>query len=367
MQNGINTLIRIQADFFQNKNEVAFKALKGNYALRKADDFTLSVNTNYKDKVVKFFNDDKEIALTLSEKSVNFLQKRFYSGNFIALKDNSIALSGEAAAFVEGWYKDIVYNRGFLESNLNKNATIEGAKEHIGFKNSLKHESLVEKDGSFLVFSNSTNLAYQNGKLNDKSISLNELMDISLQSDKNTDGEITFLESYAGEDTLLQGYENWLNAFLREYFNDEKISIQTYGIIAKRLHNEKAMSVGLYETVFEGSLYGGFNALNAHRFSELKEDFKPKVEAESEQTPSIQTKNSPKKDDEKEEKEEELLSKYPEFKALIKALGAENISQEKLENLREKKKINSSYQKNSAQSSLKDEFTQSIFQTNLLV
>lgn len=364
MQNGINTLIRIQADFFQNKNELAFKALKGNYAVRKADDFTLSPNKNYKDKVLKFFSDEKEIALTLSEKSVNFLQKRFYSGNFIALKDNSIALSGEAAAFVEGWYKDIVYNRGFLKSNLNQNATIEGAKEHIGFKNSLKHESLVEKDGSFLVFSNSTNLAYQNGRLNDKSISLNELMDISLQSDKNADGEITFLESYAGEDTLLQGYENWLNAFLREYFNDENISIETYGTIAKRLHNEKAMSVGLYESVFEGSLYGGINALNAHRFRELKEDFKPKVDDANEQTPSIQTKNSPKKDD---EKEEELMSKYPEFKALIKALGAENISQEKLENLRQKKKINASYQENSAQSSLKDEFTQSIFQTNLLV
>lgn len=95
------------------------------------------------------------------------------------------------------------------------------------------------------------------------------------------------------------------------------------------------MGVGFYETAFDGSLYGGINALNAHRFSKFKKDFKPKSDGESEQTANIQNKNSPKKHD---EKEEELVSKYPEFKALIKALGVENISQEKLENLRQKKK-----------------------------
>lgn len=36
------------------------KVLKGNYALRKADDFTLSVSKNHKDKVVKFFSDEKQ-------------------------------------------------------------------------------------------------------------------------------------------------------------------------------------------------------------------------------------------------------------------------------------------------------------------
>ena len=71
------------------------------------------------------------------DKTLNFLQKHFYSGNFIALKDGSTALRGNAAVFVEGWYKDIMYNRGFLASNLNANASIEGVTEHIGFKSSM--------------------------------------------------------------------------------------------------------------------------------------------------------------------------------------------------------------------------------------
>lgn len=53
------------------------------------------------------------------------------------------------------------------------------------------------------------------------------------------------------------------------------------------------MGVGLYETAFEGSLYG-INALNAHRFSKFEKDFKPKSDGESEQTANIQNKNSPK-------------------------------------------------------------------------
>lgn len=54
------------------------------------------------------------------------------------------------------------------------------------------------------------------------------------------------------------------------------------------------MGVGLYETVFEGSLYGGINTLNAHRFSKFEKDFKPKSDGKSEQTANIQNKNSPK-------------------------------------------------------------------------
>lgn len=357
------TLIKVKADFFQSKNEVAFKAQKADYALRKAEDFTLSSNVDYKKNTLKFFDDDKQVSISVSDKTLNFLQKHFYSGNFIALKDNSIALRGDAAVFVEGWYKDIAYNRGFLANNLNQNASIEGAKEHIGFKNSITRDNSVNKEGDYFVFTQSKNFAYQNGKINDKTITIDELMDITLQSDKNRDGEITFLEAYAGKDKLTQGYENWLNSAMREHFGDENININTYGIISKRFANNAAMAVGLYENIFEGSLYGGTNTLNAQRFSELKEDLTPKIDTENEGAPNVEAQKEPKDD----EKEKELLAKYPEFKFLIQAKGAENISEAELAQLRKKQQISLSYQSNSTQINLKDEFSQSVFETNFFV
>lgn len=364
MLNGANnTFIKVKAEFFQSKNEVAFKAQKAEYALRKADDFALSSNANYKKNTLKFFDDDKQVSISVSDKTLEFLQKHFYSGNFIALKDNSIGLRGDAAAFVEGWYKDIAYNRGFLANNLNQNSTIESAKEHIGFKNSISRENSVIKEGDYLIFADSKNFAYQNGKLNDKTISLDELMDLTLQSDKDRNGEITFLEAYAGEDKLTQGYENWLNAAMREHFKDENIDIKTYNIIAKRFANDAAMAVGLYENIFEGSVYGGTNALNAKRLSELKEELVPEKSDENEDAPKIEKPKEPKDD----EKEKALLAKYPEFRFLIQTKGAENIDESELDALRKKRQIQLSYQANSAQLTLKDEFSQSVFETNFFV
>lgn len=355
-------LIAIEPSFFQNRNQVAFKAEKAEYVLRKAEDFKLSQNADYKNNVLKFFDDNKQVSINVSDKTLGFLKEHFYSGNFIQLKDNSIGLSGDAGAFVEGWYKDIVYNRGFLQNNLNQNDSIEGGVEHIGFKNSLSHESSTRGEGDYLVFGGGKNSAYQNGKIDGKDISLNELMDISLQSDKNRNGEITFLEAYAGKDKLSQGYENWLNQYMREYFNDENINIQTYGLINTRINNEKAMEVGIYGTsIFETSLYGGIKGLSSHKFKQLEEELSPEVESKDE----VQIEKPNKK--EKSEYEEALLLKYPEFKALIEARGSENISEAELEDLRQKKKIATSYQENSQNITLKQEFTQTVFKTDLLI
>ena len=361
-----STLIRVRADFFANKNQVAFKAQNATYAVRKAEDFALTpTNTYAKSNTLRFFDDDKQVSLNLSDKTINFLQKHFVNSNFIALEDGSMGLKGDAAVFVESWYKDIVYNRGFVENNIDKNAVISH-NEHLGFKNSLSQDSEGIKDGAWMIFGAGENKAYQNGKANATKISLGELMDKTLQSDKNHNGEITFLEAYAGEDKLTQGYENWLNAHLQEYFNDENIRINTYGIIAKRMGNEDAQMVGLYdESIFESSLYGGLSGLNANKLINLKKELNPEVENTNDDAQNA--KISPKKDD-KNEKEEDLLAlKYPEFKFLIESKGAENISEAELEQLRQKKQITESYQANSTTLSLKQEFTQSVFETNLSV
>lgn len=191
-------------------------------------------------------------------------------------------------------------------------------------------------------------------------------MDKTLQSDKNRNGEITFLEAYAGEDKLAQGYENWLNAAMREHFKNENISINTYGIIAQRFANESAQAVGLYDdAIFESSLYGGLSALNASKLKKLGNELNPTQE-QSPTNETTQIKKSP-KDDKKDDEEELLALKYPEFRSLIKSKGAENISESELEALRQKKQIITSYQANTDKSSLKQEFTQAVFETNFSV
>ena len=367
MLGNTNTLIRVRADFFKDKNQVAFKAQDATYKTKKAQDFKLTpTNADTTRNALRFFDEEKQVSISVSDKTLNFLQKHFYSGNFIALKDGSTALRGDAAVFVEGWYKDIMYNRGFLASNLNANASIEGATEHIGFKSSISTKSEPIKEGSWLVFGAGTNATYQNGNANAGKISLDELMDKTLQSDKNRNGEITFLEAYAGEDKLAQGYENWLNAVMREHFKNENISINTYGIIVQRFANESAQAVGLYDdAIFESSLYGGLSALNASKLKKLGNELNPTQE-QSPTNETIQIKKSP-KDDKKDNEEELLALKYPEFRSLIKSKGVENISESELEALRQKKQIITSYQANTDKSSLKQEFTQAVFETNFSV
>ncbi|TQR58174.1 hypothetical protein [Campylobacter troglodytis] len=352
------TLISVQASFFQNKDQAAFKAPKVEYAYRRADDFELSKTREHTSNIIKLFDDEKQISLRLSSESLNFLKDHFDSSNFITLKDGSVGLSGDAAVFVEGWYKDLAYNRGFLANDFNGNSTIK-ALEHLGFKNSLAQEADSIKNGPWLKFFDGTNFAYENGKITNKAISLDELINISILSDKDRNGEISFLEAYASTDALEQGYENWLNDFLRSYFKDENINIQTYSLIAKKFNNEKAMAVGLYETIFETSLYGGLNSLAAHRFEELNKEFELELE-DNQNTQKIKKKKT-----KKAGHEEALLAKYPEFKALIEA--KETISEAELDQLREKKKIINSYQHLTQEKDLSQEFTQAVFKTDLTV
>lgn len=50
---------------------------------------------------------------------------------------------------------------------------------------------------------------YAESKISNKSLSIEELMDESIKSDKNFDGIITRLEYAAKGGTDIQGYTNW--------------------------------------------------------------------------------------------------------------------------------------------------------------
>lgn len=122
---------------------------------------------------------------------------------------------------------------------------------------------------------------------------------------------------------------------------------------------------GFIDAIFESSLYGGLSALNASKLKKLGNELNSKQE-QSPTNETTQIKKSP-KDDKKDDEEELLALKYPEFRSLIKSKGAENISESELEALRQKKQIITSYQANTDKSSLTQEFTQAVFETNFSV
>ena len=107
------------------------------------------------------------------------------------------------------------------------------------------------------------------------------------------------------------------------------------------------------------------SALNASKLKKLGNELNPTQE-QNPTNGTTQIKKSP-KDDKKDDEEELLALKYPEFRSLIKSKGAENISESELEALRQKKQIITSYQANTDKSSLKQEFTQAVFETNFSV
>lgn len=305
-----STLFRVRANFFANRHEVAFKAQDVTTTLAKAGDFTLS-RMPLSANTLKFYDDGSQISLKVSDEAIKSLKNRFGDGNFISLKDGSTALTGNAAAFVDGWYKDITQNRGFAKADADGNGKIE-CGENVRFLGTLTQEAyLSEKDG-YQVFGASKDFAYQSGS-NSGKFSVSELLDLAILSDKNGNGKITFLEAYAGKDTLSQGYEKWLNSYLRGFFGDESLKIDTYGIIEKRLNDENAMSKGLYdESVFDGSSYGGANALNTARFVRLEKDLtEPDNVFKGLRAEKI------KEDTDYISNEEALIAKYLEFRAII--------------------------------------------------
>ncbi len=327
------------SSFYKTQNEAVFSASKSENIKRNISDFNPDKNTK---NSIHFFSDNKEIALNLSDKSMELLKNHFSENDFLKLSNGNIGLSGSAAAFVEGWYKDIMVNRDFLNADMDKNGKIE-KNEYLALKNSVQdvaeNQDLSQSDGWVVLRMAKSTTGYVGSKISDKSLSIEELMDETLKSDRNFDGSISRLEYSAKGGTDMQGYTNWAVDALNDILDDDEkkekttLILDPYGQITPKWDGISMKEISnFYEG--KGEIFNHFQ-LNGTIIQGSKASKSQK---------------------------EQLLDEFPEFRALIQ--NNPNITKEELLRLKNQQRITQNYQVHQKQD-LQKEFTQKFFQTDL--
>lgn len=319
-------LVIAASSFYRTQNETVFKAESSELKLRKKEDFSLAENENGygENTLVKFFSNEKELSLKLNKQSLELLKSRFAETNFIDLGSSVIGLSGSAASFVDSWYKDISINRNFLKADLNRDGKIEGGEFKL-LRNSIKdfneNQDLrkLQDAPSIVLREAKKTQGYMQSKIEDKALSLEDLLNQAIISDKNLDGKITRLEYAAQGQSDDEGYKNWA---LEELKNIEADNIKAMILDPQHTITPFFNGRSIYEIY---DTFAGIKSTNA--FENIKENSK-----------QIGTENV--KNGEKDE-EKEKLREFPELKSIIQ--NNPNISKESLEKIREKKKIASAY------------------------
>lgn len=345
--------------FYKTKDVAVFSAIPSKNVIRKQEDFTLNKNQSLNTDgyftdghFVKFFSNNKQVSLKLNDESLELLKNHFGENDFLNLKDGSTALSGKAGAFVEGWYKDILYKRDFLLADRNYNGRIEN-DEFLSLKNSVKdraeNQNLIDSYKAAVLREAKSAEGYVSSQVKNKAVSVEDLLNESIKSDRNFDGQITRLEYAAKGKTDIEGYENWavqsLNELLSEKNKQEKITLV----------------VDPYNIFWSNPINNTLNQMRSYYEDTGLEKFSQPQSSSQSQSNNMVIYTSDKKNiDEKEE----LLNEFPEFRALIE--NNPHLTRADLEKLRDKKQIAQAYQ-NSQKPDLKTKFTQAFSQTDLSV
>jgi len=200
----------------QTKEQLSNEKISFNDDIQKTNEIkNISYHTAIKTGKPTVFKDptnDKYVIVSLNDKIIEKLKTKFDEDNFIEKEDGSIRLTGEAEAFVSGWFADIAYKREFLESDKNQDGKIS-EDEYKKVKNSYISEanSLIQVDGT------SERIAYFGEKITQQYVtvdkddityrqhqnsenlpsSLDDELNMTLKLDKNFDGIMTLEESYS--------------------------------------------------------------------------------------------------------------------------------------------------------------------------
>jgi len=173
---------------------------------------TTSKSANSKFTVFKDPTNGKYVVSSLNDKTIEKLKTQFPEDNFIEKEDGSLRLTGEAEAFVSGWFGDIAYKREFLESDKDNDGQLT-EDEYLNVKNSYISEAnlLIRVDEtSEKIAYFGENITQQYVTVNEDVItyrkhqnsedlpsSLDNELNMTLKLDKNFDGIMTLEESYA--------------------------------------------------------------------------------------------------------------------------------------------------------------------------
>ncbi|RLA82218.1 MAG: hypothetical protein DRG78_07825 [Epsilonproteobacteria bacterium] len=181
--------------------------------------------TTFIDPVTK-----KYVIASLENETLDKLRGKFGSDDVIEKEDGSIRLTGEAEAFVSGWFADIAYKREFLtadangdgqltEDEYNKTRNNFGVDVFATTEYSGKSEKLLvagEKIIGIYGFSDNThNGFYRNYQEFDKVNSLDDELNTTIQVDSNFDGKMSLEEAYSTKEdkdaktVILRHLEEW--------------------------------------------------------------------------------------------------------------------------------------------------------------
>ncbi len=154
---------------------------------------------------------DKYLIVSLSDETIEQLKTHFNDDDFMQREDGGVRLTGDAEAFVSGWYADIAYKREFLEADENKDGTISD-DEYLNVRNSFVSNvnMLVKVDnyarekiayyGETITqqYTKFTKLDIENMKNDSLELpsSLDDELNMTLKLDKNFDGVMSLDESY---------------------------------------------------------------------------------------------------------------------------------------------------------------------------
>ncbi len=145
------------------------------------------------------------ISLNLSKENINKLRNHFDTRDFYKRGDDTLRLSGNAEAFVSGWFGDIAYTRNYMRADNDKNGKLDSKEQANivdGYNMKIdcfefkalgnyvetdmvtyqtRSRAQTQKDGIYFADNNALFLTIEN------------ILNKTIQIDKNFDGEISRL------------------------------------------------------------------------------------------------------------------------------------------------------------------------------
>ena len=158
--------------------------------------------TTFIDPVTK-----KYVIASLENKTLDKLREQFGTDDVIEKEDGTIRLTGDAEAFVSGWFADIAYKREFLTADENGDGQLT-EEEYFNTKNNIHVEGLavMEESGEVekllavgeKVVQSYVKVLDGNGyKQYEMANSLDNELNTTLQVDINFDGKMSLEEAYS--------------------------------------------------------------------------------------------------------------------------------------------------------------------------
>ncbi|MGH1600771.1 hypothetical protein [Campylobacter majalis] len=159
------------------------------------------------DNIVYLSNNQKgiNIKIGLSDENLNTLSAIFKDDIYKTANAEYI-LTGDAEAFVGGWFNEIAYARGYLSADIDKSGAID-ANEIANLKTDFSTKTKIfskEKDGVISAdksmtwianrYETATHLSYEDHEKN--IISIEKTLNETLIMDKNKDGTLSLDEIY---------------------------------------------------------------------------------------------------------------------------------------------------------------------------